>query len=91
MDEPTLTVTEAARKFSDMINRARYRHESTLLVKNGVPVARVVPTGISRTDKKKLLGWWKSHPRLGKGDAGKFARTVARAKETLELPHDSWE
>jgi prevent-host-death family protein len=43
MDETLISVTLAARKFSDCINRVRYQGASFLLEKNGVPVARIVP------------------------------------------------
>jgi antitoxin (DNA-binding transcriptional repressor) of toxin-antitoxin stability system len=43
MDETLISVTLAARKFSDCINRVRYQGTSFLLEKNGVPVARIVP------------------------------------------------
>ena len=43
MNERRITVTDAARGFSDLVNRIRYRGESAVLVKNGAPVARIVP------------------------------------------------
>jgi antitoxin (DNA-binding transcriptional repressor) of toxin-antitoxin stability system len=43
MDETPISVTVAARKFSDCINRVRYQGASFLLEKNGVAVARLVP------------------------------------------------
>jgi len=43
--ELTLTMTEAERGFSELINRVRYRGESVLLTKNGRAVARITPTG----------------------------------------------
>lgn len=39
----SLSVTDAARRFADVVNRAFYRHETTVLLKNGVPVAFVAP------------------------------------------------
>ncbi len=39
----TLTVTEAAKKFTNCIERVYYQHESFELLKNGVPRARLVP------------------------------------------------
>ena len=39
----SITVTEAARNFSDCINRARYQGTTFILHKNGVAVARIVP------------------------------------------------
>lgn len=43
MDEQKISVTLAARNFSECINRVRYQGTSFLLQKNGVPVARLVP------------------------------------------------
>jgi len=38
-----MSVTEAARNFSDCINRVRYQGVTFVLHKNGIPVARIVP------------------------------------------------
>ena len=43
MNETLISVTVAARKFSDCINRVRYQGMSFVLEKNGVPVARIIP------------------------------------------------
>ena len=43
MNETLISVTLAARKFSDCINRVRYHGMSFLLEKNGVQVARIIP------------------------------------------------
>ena len=39
----SISVTEAARNFSDCVNRARYQGVTFILHRNGVPVARIVP------------------------------------------------
>lgn len=43
MKETLISVTTAARKFSDCISRVRYQGMSFVLEKNGVPVARIIP------------------------------------------------
>lgn len=43
MRERSITVTEAARNFADCVARVRYQGVSFQLLKNGVPVARLVP------------------------------------------------
>ena len=43
MQERAISVTAAARKFADCVNRVRYQGVSFVLHKNGVPVARIVP------------------------------------------------
>ena len=43
MKPVSISVTEAARNFSDCINRVRYQGTTFLLHKNGVEVARLAP------------------------------------------------
>jgi prevent-host-death family protein len=43
MQTRSISVTEAARNFSDCVNRARYQGVTFILHRNGVPVARIVP------------------------------------------------
>jgi antitoxin (DNA-binding transcriptional repressor) of toxin-antitoxin stability system len=43
MRKTTITVTEAARNFADCVNRAHYQNVAFVLLKNGSPVARLVP------------------------------------------------
>ena len=38
-----ISVTEAARNFAEYINRAHYQNTTFVLLKNGTPVARIVP------------------------------------------------
>ena len=59
MKEITLTVTDAARGFSDLINRVRYRGESATLTKNGRVVARVVPVVRGALTGAELAKRWK--------------------------------
>jgi prevent-host-death family protein len=55
MRELVISVTQAARKFADCINRVRYQGVSFVLNKNGVPVARIVPVeSASGADLERL-------------------------------------
>lgn len=54
-------MTEAARNFAECVNRVRYQGFSYLLLKNGNPVARVVPYGDTETGRK---GRGKTAPRM---------------------------
>ena len=38
-----ITVTEAARNFADCVNRAHYQNVTFVLLRNGTPVARLIP------------------------------------------------
>ena len=48
MQTRSISVTEAARNFSDCVNRARYQGVTFILHRNGVPVARIVPEEAKR-------------------------------------------
>ena len=86
----TLSVTEAARRFADVVNRAFYRHETTVLVKNGVPVAYVAPMAPTGIPAGELAHRWPLLPRLSRADAETFAADVAAARSELVSPGDPW-
>lgn len=86
----TLSVTEAARRFADVVNRAFYRHETTVLVKNGVPVAYVAPMAPTGISARELAHRWPLLPRLTPADAEAFARDVAAARAAVGTPADPW-
>lgn len=44
MEIVSISVTEASRNFADCVNRAHYQGTTFILEKNGIPVARIVPT-----------------------------------------------
>jgi prevent-host-death family protein len=48
--ERAISVTEASRNFAECINRVRYQGISYLLLKNGAPVARLIPEGAASLD-----------------------------------------
>jgi prevent-host-death family protein len=43
MKTTSISVTDAARNFADCVNRVRYQNMTFVLLKNGTPVARLVP------------------------------------------------
>ncbi len=86
----TLSVTEASRNFSDVVNRARYRHETTLLVKGGKPVARIVPVAPAPKTGREVAAAWRSWKRLPPEAADAFAKDVAASRTASILPRDPW-
>ena len=85
----TLTATEVARGFADVLNRVAYRRESFVIVRGNRPVAelRPVATGVQLADLPELIA---SLPRLGDADA--FAADLDTARRDLastEQP-DPW-
>ena len=59
MKKTVISVTDAARNFADCVNRVRYQNLTFVLVKSGVPVARLVPADAkpcTGRDLAKALG-----------------------------------
>ena len=86
----TLSVTEASRNFSDVVNRARYRQETTLLLKGGKPVARVVPAAPSPMTGREVAEMWSQRKPLPRKMADAFAEEIASSKPSPKLPRDPW-
>lgn len=86
-----MTVTSAARHFADVVNRAYYRHESTLLFKNDLPVARIVPAVPGLCLAGELAEEWASMPHLGIENAEAFAADIAEARRKVLPPKSAWE
>ena len=86
----TLSVTDAARRFADVVNRAFYRHKTTVLLKNGVPVAFVAPMAPTGIPAAELAHRWAPLPRLAPSDATGFGDDIAAARAELTAPADPW-
>jgi prevent-host-death family protein len=86
MVDREVTVTEASRHFTDLINRTYYRGETTVLIRSGEPVAMVVPVGSARVTGRDWLSKWRSMPHLDDEDAEAFATDLANARPYLKKP-----
>ena len=89
MKKTTISVTEAARNFADCVNRAHYQNVTFVLLKNGVPVARLVP------DKEKVcagrdLAEAVARTELMTEEAKAWRRDLQAARKTLKAPADKW-
>ena len=89
--EPHFTVTEAARRFSDLVNRVYYRGESATLVRNGVAVARLVPPAPPGCPAAELAARWAGLPHLDPKDAAGLARDVMAGRRALPKVVARWE
>jgi len=84
-----ISVTEAARKFADCVNRAHYQNTSFVLLKNGKPVARLVPendkvcTGRDLAAALDKIG-------LSAEEAGAWYKDLAASRKKLIAPRDKW-
>ncbi len=90
MRDRVITVTQAARNFADLINRVYYRHESALLMKNGVAVARIVPVEPRRVTGAELADLICDIPHLPPDEAEAFAADIEAARRELPPLRDPW-
>lgn len=91
MNDRVMTVTEAARGFSDLVNRTYYRGESTVLVRGGEPVAKVVPLVAERVQAKDWLARWNEMPHLMSEEAESFGLSIESARKNLMNPSSPWD
>ncbi|GAB4249918.1 MAG: hypothetical protein OHK005_16800 [Candidatus Methylacidiphilales bacterium] len=79
MTPQTLSLTEAARNFSDCINRVAYRGESFLLLRGRRPVAELRPAPVGRrlTDLPAIFA---TLPPLPESEVAAWKRDLARSR-----------
>lgn len=81
----TISVTEAARNFSDVINRVYYQGQSYLLTRGGTVVAQLSAAGEPMTGAE-WLNRWTTRPRLDPDDAALWEEELAAAKAGITPP-----
>ena len=89
MRKIAISVTEAARNFADCINRVHYQSQSFVLVKNGKPLARLVP----ETEKictGKDLSEALAEARLSPSEAVSWRKDLLKARKNLKPIEDKW-
>ena len=89
MKQTAISVTEAARNFADCVNRVHYQNVTFVLLKNGSPVARLVP------EKKKVctgpeLAEALKRVDLSEAEARAWHRDLKAARKILKPPKDRW-
>lgn len=86
----TITVTDAARNFSDLVSRVHYRGESAMLTKGGKEVARILPARRTVTARELAVAW-RGLRHLDESERRRFARDLAVAKPKLPRPKSRWD
>ena len=89
MKEKVISVTKAARNFADCVNRAHYQDVTFVLVRNGSPIARIVPDGKKYSTGKELAEALAAVD-LPKEDARAWYRDLQAARKRLQPPKDRW-
>ena len=85
--ENRITATELARRLGDVLGRIRYRGDTFLVERNGVPVARLLPAAESRPPTLgDALAAWRA---AGEADP-EFAEALERVGAADRAPGDPW-
>ena len=90
MNETTISVTEASRNFADCVNRVHYQKQTFVLLKNGVPFARLVPAGEPVCRGSDLAEALAAVP-LSDGEVRAWQRDLKTARKKLQAPDDRWQ
>ena len=84
-----ISVTEAARNFADCVNRARYQNVTFVLLKNGLPVARLVPES-EKVCTGRELAEALAKVEMTEEEAAAWHRDLRQGRKTLKVPADKW-
>ena len=89
MKEKAISVTEAARNFADCVNRVHYQNVTFVLLKNGLPFARLTPN-----HEKICLGQDLAEAlaktELPPNEAKAWHRDLKAARKILKAPAGRW-
>lgn len=89
MRKTAISVTDAARNFADCVNRAHYQNVTFVLLKNGSPVARLVPDNEKVCAGRDLANVL-AKIELPEEEAAAWHRDLQTARKTLKTPADKW-
>lgn len=90
MNETTISVTEAARNFADCVNRSHYQNTTFLLLKNGVPFARLSPATAPVCTGRQLAAAVAKF-KLTDEESQAWQQDLRAARKKLKPPRDRWE
>lgn len=83
-----VSATEAARNFSDLLNRVRYRGETFIIERGGEAIGELRPAAARGMKGNELVALLRSLPRVDED----FLKTVERAARSQpSLPESPWE
>jgi len=89
MRKTIISVTEAARNFADCVNRAHYQNMTFVLLKNGLPVARLVPGG-EKICRGRDLAEALANTVLPGEEAKAWNHDLLAARKILKPPRNRW-
>jgi hypothetical protein len=83
-----LSATDAARNFSELLNRVRYRGERFVIERGGVAIGELRPAGPVRFTGRDLQALLRSLPPV---DEAFFDAVEEATRQQGEAPKGSWE
>ncbi len=84
----TVLATQAARRFSDLLNRVQYRRESFVIERAGLPVCEVSPVGPTHFTLGDLASFFSARTTVDQA----YLRDVETAvRSQPPLPPSPWE
>jgi antitoxin (DNA-binding transcriptional repressor) of toxin-antitoxin stability system len=90
MNETVITIEDAARSLSNVVERVHASGEAALLVKSGCPVARIVAVAAPASETNDLVAflrqWRLDHPDPDED----FERIIEESRRAISLPRDPW-
>jgi antitoxin (DNA-binding transcriptional repressor) of toxin-antitoxin stability system len=89
MKKTSISVTEAARNFADCVNRVHYQNVTFVLLRNGSPVARLVPEKKKARSVRELAAALRRFD-LSPEEARAWNRDLRAARRILKPPVDKW-
>jgi antitoxin (DNA-binding transcriptional repressor) of toxin-antitoxin stability system len=89
--EKTMTLSAAVEQFGEAVRRAHDLNESTLVLENGQPLARIVPAQPQVCRAEDLATMWQSLPHLNVKEADDFAADIDKARAELLPITSKWE
>lgn len=89
MKKQVISVTEAARNFAECVNRVHYQNVTFVLLKNGLPVARLVPSD-EKTCTGRELAEALADVRLSRENATAWQADLRKARKILKRPVKRW-
>jgi antitoxin (DNA-binding transcriptional repressor) of toxin-antitoxin stability system len=87
MKKKAISVTEAARNFAECINRVHYQNVQYVLLRNGTPLASLVPERVcTGRDLAEALEEFD----LPAAQDRAWVKDLSAARKRLKTPKDKW-
>lgn len=93
MKAEIITSTEAARSFSEILNKVNYQKKTFAIKRGNCVIAKIIPTSShANTLKAKDLGkFLRKLPSLSEEEAEAFKKDIQEIREQMKLEIDSWD